>query len=196
MSFIFKIEIYTDVLQITGSYEMPSYRRVSDTLNNRLHRFTTLSDATIAPLQRPQQAQRVPQIVVDWSRALCVATLEEPSMPAEFSTSMLPRDRQTVMFFTSVFALRGDAYFRQDKDLFISVREISDDFLPISNVSLYPLHGGSPVQRKFACVNVQAIQALYAVSLPSSSASSAPAVPPAHEAAADDSTAALDEPTA
>lgn len=47
--FTFTIEVFTPALLCTGSYTLPLYRRVSDALNNRLSRFITLHDVSIAP---------------------------------------------------------------------------------------------------------------------------------------------------
>ncbi|NTW01339.1 MAG: hypothetical protein HGA19_08500, partial [Oscillochloris sp.] len=83
-TFSFKIEVFTDALLITGSYDLPLYRRVSDVLNSRLHRFVTLRDATVAPIWKPQQSQPVHQLLVDLSSALLVAVVDEPSPPLGF----------------------------------------------------------------------------------------------------------------
>lgn len=64
--FTFTVEIFTPTLLCTGSYTLPMYRRVSDALNNRLSRFVNLHDVSIAPLWRPQQAQRVQHALVAW----------------------------------------------------------------------------------------------------------------------------------
>jgi len=161
--YTFTVEIYTDALLITGSYDLPLYRRVSDAINSRLHRFVTLRDASIAPLDKPQQSQRIPQLLVDWSGALLVATITEPDPPPGFQAPAPPRDTQPMMFFTPPFALRADFYKRTDMELIGMLGEIADDFLALSNVTIYPLQGGSPVSRSFVCLNRLHIQALYAV---------------------------------
>lgn len=162
-SYTFTIEVYTDTLQISGSYDLPLYRRVSDAINSRLHRFITLRDATVAPLWKPQQLQRVPQILVDWSGALLVATVAEPPPPPGFSAPAPPRDTQPMMFFTPAFALRADFFKRTDIELTTMIGEMTDDFFPLSNVTIYPLQGGGSVSRTFVCLNRHRLQALYAV---------------------------------
>lgn len=162
-SYTFTVEIYTAALHITGSYDLPLYRRVSDALNSRLHRFIALRDASVGPLGKPQQAQRVPQILVDWSDALLVSTLSEPAPPSGFQMPAPPRDTQPMMFFTSAFALRADFYKRTDMELVEMLSELTDDFLALRNVTIYPMQGGQPVGRSFVCLNRHHIQALYAV---------------------------------
>lgn len=162
-SYTFTIEVYTDALLISGSYDLPLYRRVSDAINSRLHRFITLRDASVAPLWRPQQSQRVPQLLVDWSAALLVATIDEPPPPPGFQAPAPPRDTQPMMFFTPAFAMRADYYKRTDMELVSTLGEMSDDFLSLTNVTIYPLQGGSAVSRAFVCLNRLRIQALYAV---------------------------------
>lgn len=161
--YTFTVEVYTDALVVTGSYDLPLYRRVSDALNSGLHRFITLRDASVAPLWRPQQAQRVPQILVDWSGALLVATIAEPPPPPDFHVPTLPRDTQPMMFFTSVFALRADFFKRTDMELVVMLSEMTDEFVPLSSVTIYPLQGGSPFGRDFVCLSRRRVQALYAI---------------------------------
>lgn len=162
-TYTFTVEIYTDALLITGSYDLPLYRRVSDALNSRMHRFVTLRDASIAPLGKPQQSQRVPQLLVDWSGALLVATLAEPDPPPGFQVPALARDTQPMMFFAPPFALRADFFKRSDMELLSMLGEMTDDFIALSNVTIYPLTGGAPQTRGFVCLNRLRIQALYAV---------------------------------
>ncbi len=184
--YTFTVEIYTTALQVTGSYDLPLYRRVSDALNSRLHRYVALRDATVGPLGRPQHAQRVPQILVDWSDALLVATISEPPPPPGYHTPALPRDTQPMMFFTPAFALRADFYKRTDMELVEMLSEMTDDFISLSNVSIFPLQGGPPVTRAFVCLNRHHVQALYAVGaqiakapVPSSLDPAPPPAPPA-----------------
>lgn len=184
-SYSFTIEVYTDALQISGSYDLPLYRRVSDAINSRLHRFITLRDAAVAPLWKAQQAQRVPQLLVDWGAALLVATIAEPPPPPGFQAPAPPRDTQPMMFFTPAFALRADYYKRTDMELVSTLGEMSDDFIALSNVTIYPLQGGAPITRAFVCLNRHHIQALYAVGaqlahapLPSAQLDAPPAPPP------------------
>jgi hypothetical protein len=183
-TYTFTVEVYTEALLITGSYDLPLYRRVSDAINSRLHRFITLRDASIAPLWKPQQSQRVPQLLVDWSGALLVATIAEPPAPTGFQAPAPPRDTQPMMFFTPAFALRADFYKRTDMELVGMLSEMTDDFLALSNVTIYPLHGGSALTRDFVCLNRLRIQALYAVGaqlayapLPAASLETPPAPP-------------------
>lgn len=182
-TYTFTVEVLTDSLSIVGSYDLPIYRRVSDAINSRLHRFVTLRDASVAPLWKPQQAQRVPQILVDLSRALLVATLEEPPPPPGFQSPVQPRDTQPMMFFTAAFAMRADFYKRSDMELVVMLSEMTDDFIPLSNVMIFPLQGGAPISRGFVCLSRACIQALYAFGGPIAHApvpGSAPvAAPPA-----------------
>lgn len=161
-TYTFTIEVLTDALSIVGSYDLPIYRRVSDAINSRLHRFVTLRDANVAPLWKPQQAQRVPQILVDLSGALLVATLEEPPPPPGFQAPIQPRDTQPMMFFTAAFAMRADFFKRSDMELVVMLSELTDDFIPLSNVMIFPLQGGAPINRGFVCLSRARIQALYA----------------------------------
>src|SRR5262245_66551886 len=101
-----RIEIYTTSLVIAGAYDLLIYRRVSDAINGEQRRYIPLRDATIAPLERAQQAQRVPMLLADRSEALLVATLAEAAAPADY-----PREEQlrgvvpvTAMLFTAAFA--------------------------------------------------------------------------------------------
>ncbi|WP_129672959.1 hypothetical protein [Candidatus Chloroploca sp. Khr17] len=159
--YTFTIEIYTSALVITGSYDLPLYRRVSDALNSRLHRYLVLRDATIAPADRVQHVQQVPQILVDWSDALLVATISEPDPPPDFKHAQPPRNTQPMMFFTPLFALRADFYKRTDRELIEMLSEMNDDFVPLRNITIYPHHSGAPVTRSFGCLNRHHIQVLY-----------------------------------
>jgi hypothetical protein len=165
----FIIAVFTEALVITGSYSLPLYRRVSGALNSRLHRYLTLSEATVAPLARPQQLQRVPQILVDWGESLLVATLAEPEPPPDFVAPIVPRETQPMMFFTVAFALRGDFAHRPDRELSAVLDEMSDDFIPLTNAQIFPLAGGTTISHHFVCINRHRIQALYAVGAPTSS---------------------------
>src|SRR5919112_1003456 len=75
-----RIEIYTASLLIAGAYDLTIYRRVSDAINGEQRSYLPLRDATIAPLERPQQVQRVPSLLVDRGEALLVATLAEAAL--------------------------------------------------------------------------------------------------------------------
>ncbi|MEI7769935.1 MAG: hypothetical protein WCI67_08105 [Chloroflexales bacterium] len=182
-TFSFKIEVFTDTLLITGSYDLPLYRRLSDAINSRLHRFVTLRDASVAPIWKPQQSQRVPQMLVDLGSALLVAVIEEPPAPPGFVAPAHLRDPQPMMFFTAAFAMRADFYKRTDMELVAMLGEMTDDFIPLSNVSIYPLHGGASLTRAFVCLSRTRIQALFTVGAPPAGAP-APAPAPAPEAEA------------
>jgi hypothetical protein len=161
--FTFKVEVYTTGLLIIGSYDLPMYRRVSDTLNSGMYRYVTLRDATIAPLTRPQQGQHIESLLVDWSTALLVASLEEPAPPPGFAEDAAPRDLQPMMFFTSHFALRGNFFRRPDMDLAEAMQSLTDDFIPLNAVQLFPIQGGQNVTRSFACLRRDHVEALYAI---------------------------------
>jgi hypothetical protein len=169
-TFTFKIEVLTEALFISGSYDLPLYRRVSDAINSRLHRFVTLRDASVAPIWKAQQSQRVPQLLVDLSSALLVAVIDEPAPPPGFVAPAPPRDTQPMMFFTAAFAMRADFYKRTDMELIAMLGELTDDFIPLSNVAIYPLQGGAALARDFVCLSRAHIQALYAVGAPISNA--------------------------
>lgn len=161
--FTFTVEIFTPTLLCTGSYTLPLYRRVSDALNNRMSRFVNLHDVSIAPLWRPQQAQRVAQALVAWGDALLVAVLAEPAPPPNYHVPAPPRATQPVMFFTSEFAVRAEMYRRPDLELEEMLAELADDFIPLRNVTIFPINGGAPLHRSFVCLAQRAIQALYTV---------------------------------
>src|SRR6185295_3480714 len=84
-----RIEIYTASLLIGGAYDLTIYRRVSDAINGEQRRYIPLRDATIAPLERTQQAQRVPHLLVDRGEALLVVTVAEAVPPSDY-----PREEQ------------------------------------------------------------------------------------------------------
>ncbi|MGB9737136.1 MAG: hypothetical protein C0184_02630 [Chloroflexus aggregans] len=167
--FSFTVEIFMPTMLYTGSYTLPLYRRVSDALNNRLSRFIHLHQVSIAPLWRPQQAQRVPQALVAWGDALLVAVVAEPEPPPDHRTAVIPRAMEPVMFFTGEFAVRAEIYRRPDIGLDEMLNELTDDFIPLRNATIFPIHGGTPLQRSFACLAQRTIQALYAIRQPSSS---------------------------
>ncbi|MCG8347591.1 MAG: hypothetical protein MI924_07395 [Chloroflexales bacterium] len=176
--YTFRIEVYTSGLLISGSYDLPLYRRVSDALNSGMHRYITLRDATLASQSHPQQVQRIPQLLVDWGNALLVATLEEPSPPPDYEpTTPVSRDIQQMMFFTSHFALRAYFHKRPNLDLAATLEELTDDFIPLSDVQVFSLSGGLSVTRQFACLNREHIQAMYALG-----AAATPSLVPAAQA--------------
>jgi hypothetical protein len=177
-TFTFKIEVFTEALLIAGSYDLPLYRRLSDAINSRLHRFVTLRDASVAPIWKPQQSQRVSQLQVDLGSALLVSVIEEPAPPPGFVSPAPLRDTQPMMFFTAAFAMRADFFKRTDMELVAMLGEMTDDFIPLSKVTIYPLHGGAPLTRSFVCLSREQIQAFYAVGAPIS-----PVPPPPPEPA-------------
>jgi len=162
--YTFRIEVYTNGLLISGSYDLPLYRRVSGALNSGIYRYITLYDATIAPLTHPQHIKRVSQLLVDWSSALLVAVLDEPPPPADFQTEEpARRDTQPMMFFTPAFALRADFYKRPDLSMGETLERMSEDFMSVTAVQIFPLNGGQPVAREFACLSRNHIQAMYTI---------------------------------
>ena len=159
-----QIEIYTANTVLAGSYDLGIYRRVSDAINGEQRRYLPLRAATVAPLQRAQQAQSVPHLLVDRSEALLVATLAEAAPPADY-----PREEQmrgvvpvTAMFFTGAFVVRGTFYRRPNHSLVEALEWTTDEFLPLRHVSIYPLSGGTPpITRDFAAIARARIVALY-----------------------------------
>lgn len=175
-----RIEIYTASLVISGAYDLPIYRRVSDAINGEQRRYIPLRDAAIAPLERAQQAQRVPQLLADRGEALLVTTLSEAAPPADY-----PREEQlrgvvpvTAMLFTPAFVVRGIMHKRPDLSLTEALERISDDFVPLSSVQIFPLLGGfAPVARDFGALALRRIVALYQVDMPAPPAPAPPAPP-------------------
>src|SRR5215470_11809573 len=104
-----RIEIYTTSLVIAGAYDLLIYRRMSDAINGEQRRYIPLRDATIAPLERAQQAQRVPYLLVDRGEALLVTTIEEATPPQDYSREEQIRGVVPVaaMFFTIAFVVRA-----------------------------------------------------------------------------------------
>jgi hypothetical protein len=180
--FTHRIEIYTASLLIAGAYDLTIYRRVSDAVNGEQRRFLPLRDATIAPFARAQQVQRVPSLLVDRGDALLIATVAEAAAPEGY-----PRDEQlrgvvpvTAMLFTEAFVVRGTMHKRPDLTLPEALERITDDFVPLSNVQIFPLLGGiAPITRDFAALALTKIVALYEVGAAAPATSAAPPVPPA-----------------
>ncbi|MBK9714024.1 MAG: hypothetical protein IPO81_22385 [Kouleothrix sp.] len=164
-----RIEIYTSSLIISGSYDLPIYRRVSDAINGEQRRYLPLRDATIAPLERAQQIQRVASLLADRGEALLIATLAEAAPPESY-----PREEQlrgvvpiTAMLFTSAFVVRATMHKRPDLSLTETLERITDDFVPLRNVQLFPLLGGfAPIARDFAALARARIVALYPLDTP------------------------------
>lgn len=167
--FTHSIEVYTHNLVITGAYDLPIYRRVSDAVNGEQRRFLPLRDATLAPFERANQVQRVPSLLVDRSDALLIATLAEATPPADYA-----RDEQirgvapvTVMLFTEAFVVRGTLHKRPDLALPETLERITDQFVPLRQVQIFPLLGGfAPIARDFAALALARIVALYQVDAP------------------------------
>jgi hypothetical protein len=177
--FTHRIEIYTASLLIVGAYDLSIYRRVSDAINGEQRRYIPLRDATIAPLTLPQQVQRVPNLLVDRGEALLVATLAEAVPPEDY-----PREEQlrgvvpiTTMLFTTAFVVRATLHTRPDMPLAEALERITDDFVPLRNVHVFPLVGGfPPLTRDFAALARSRIVALYQVDAPAAPAPVAPSV--------------------
>jgi hypothetical protein len=182
--FTHRIELYTTTLTMSGAYDLSIYRRVSDAINGEQRRYIPLRDAAIAPLERAQQAQRVPMLLADRSEALLVATIAEAPPPADY-----PREEQlrgvvpvTAMLFTQAFVVRATMHKRPDLTLPEALERITDDFVPLSNVQIFPLLGNfAPIARDFAALALSRIVALYQVDAPPSPAP--PSVAPAPQAA-------------
>jgi hypothetical protein len=159
-----RIEIYTTSLVIAGAYDLAIYRRVSDAINGEQRRYIPLRDTTIAPLERAQQAQRVPHLLVDRGEALLVATLEEATPPGDYA-----RDEQmrgvvpiVAMFFTSAFVVRATFHKRPDLTLPDALERLTDEFVPLRNIQVFPLLSGfPPLTRDFAALARSRIVALY-----------------------------------
>ena len=166
-TFTHRIEIYTSSLVIAGAYDLPIYRRVSDAINGEQRRYIPLRDASIAPLERAAQVQRVPHLLFDRQDAVLVATVEEAVPPENY-----PHEEQlrgvvpvAAMLFTSAFVVRGTFYKRPDLTLTEMLERVTDDFVPLSNVQVFPLLGSSPaINRDFAALARTRIVALYPLS--------------------------------
>jgi hypothetical protein len=162
-----RIEIYTASLVIAGAYDLTIYRRVSDAINGEQRRYIPLRDATIAPLERTQQAQRVPHLLIDRGEALLVATLEEAEPPSDYA-----RDEQVrgvvpilAMFFTTAFVVRATFHKRPDLTLPEALERLTDEFVPLRNIQVFPLLSGfPPLTRDFAALARERIVALYQLS--------------------------------
>jgi hypothetical protein len=173
-----RIEIYTTSLVIAGAYDLSIYRRMSDAINGEQRRYIPLRDATIAPLERTQQAQKVPHLLVDRGEALLVATLEEAAPPSDYARDEQMRGVVPVvaMFFTAAFVVRATFHKRPDLTLPEALERFNDDFVPLRAIQVFPLLSGfPPLQRDFAALARGRIVALYQVA-------EAPLVPPPAEA--------------
>ena len=161
-----RIEIYTSTLVIAGAYDLSIYRRASDALNGEQRRYVPLRDATIAPIERAQQAQQVPHLLVDRSEALLVATLQEATPPGDYAREEQVRGVVPVvaMFFTTTFVVRATFYKRPDLSLSEALERFNDHFVPLSNIQVFPLLSSfPPLTRDFAALARDRIVALYQV---------------------------------
>jgi len=163
--YTFRIEIYIGKLLISGNYDMQNYRRLSDALNSDFQRYFTLTNAIIAPIHRPQKAERVARLLVDHSKIVMVAPLREPDPPAGFAKEQFitPRDIEPAMFFTSDFAIQGNYFKRPDLALDESLNQAVEDFLPVRQARVFPIDGGSSWVRDFVSLGRVHIEAAYAM---------------------------------
>jgi hypothetical protein len=162
--FTHRIELITSRLAINGAYDLAIYRRASDALNGEPRRYIPLREAAVATIEQPAQAQRVPLLFVDRLEAILVAAIAEASPPEDY-----PRDEQlrgveqiATMIFTNAFVVRATVYKRPDMSLADWLDRQTDDFLPLSNVTVLPFGGGfAPFTRAFAAIAREQIVALY-----------------------------------
>ena len=107
-----------------------------------------------------------------------MATIAEATPPEDY-----PREEQlrgvapiTAMLFTRAFVVRATLHTRPDLPLAEALERITDDFVPLRNIQVFPLIGGfPPLTRDFAALARSRIVALYQVDAP---APPAPAAPP------------------
>lgn len=161
-----RIEIYTASLVIAGAYDLAIYRRVSDAINGEQRRYIPLRDATIAPIERVQQAQEVAHLLVDRGEALLVATLQEAAPPSDYAREEQMRGVVPIvaMFFTVAFVVRATFYKRPDLSLPEALERFNDEFVPLRNIQVFPLLSGfPPLQRDFAALARERIVAFYQV---------------------------------
>ena len=177
--FTHNIEIYTSSLVIAGAYDLSIYRRVSDAINGEQRQYIPLRDATIAPLERAQQAQRVPYLLVSRAEALLVTAVTEAAPPLDY-----PREEQVrgvvpvaAMFFTQAFVVRATFHKRPDLTLPEAIERITDDFVPLRTIQVFPLLAGfPPLTRDFAALARARIVAFYPLAdVPRTSPEPAPA---------------------
>jgi len=169
-----RIEIYTSSLVIAGAYDLAIYRRASDAINGEQRRYIPLRDATIAPIERAQQAQHVPHLLIDRGEALLVATLQEATPPDDYAREEQVRGVVPVvaMFFTTTFVVRATFHKRPDLSLSETLERFNDNFVPLRNIQVFPLLSSfPPLQRDFAALARERIVALYQVA-------EAPSAPP------------------
>ncbi len=164
--FVFRVEMYTSKLLITGNYSLVLYRRLSDALNDNLNPYITLHDAIISPIDQPQQAQQVNQLLVDRSNIMLVAALREPEPPSGYTPQSQPthRDAVTTMFLTASFALQAQFFKRADLSISEMLEQRGEDFVPVKEVRVIPFGSPRSIVRDFACIGRAHIQALYTLS--------------------------------
>jgi hypothetical protein len=163
--FVFRIEVFTIKLMISANYTLPLYKRLSDGLNDNLNPFLTLKDAIISPLDHPQQAQRVSQILVERSNMLLVTALREPEPPPDYDPPAQPTNREIVptMFFTASLALQAKFFKRPDLSMSDMLEQRGEDFVPVKDVRIIPFNNQRSIVRDFACIGRAHIHALYAM---------------------------------
>lgn len=163
--FTFRLEIYIGQLLISGNYEMLVYRRLSDALNSDLQRYISLKSAIVAPVDRPQKAERLKELLIDRHQIILVAPLKEPEPPPDFiPPPNIVRDQQQVMFFSAGFAVRGNFFTRPNLTLVETLNQTTDSFIPLNHVRVAPLDGRQPFSRDFVCLGRNHIQASYLIS--------------------------------
>lgn len=165
-TYVFLVEVYTSRLLISASYTMPIYRRLSDALNSDLTPYISLTDAILAPLDRPQQAQRVEHLLVDRDNILLVTALHEPEPPPDYELPIQTADREVVpiMFLTTAFALQAQFYKRPDLSLSEMLEQRAEEFIAIKEVRVIPFDQPRSIVRDFACLRRAHIEALYPLS--------------------------------
>lgn len=163
--FDFRVEVYTAKLLISGSYELPRYQRLSDALNSIMQNYIVLKSAIISPISRPQQAERVTQLLINHNDMLLVATLKEPEPPPDYpkEEQKAPRDMHQMMFFTASFGLRANFYTRPNQTMLETMNTTPEPFIPLNSAYIYPIEGGKPIVRDFVCLNQAHIEAAYSM---------------------------------
>lgn len=169
-NFIFRIEVFTSKLLFVGSYTQSMYRRLSDALNSDLNLSILLTDVIIAPLERPQQAQRVAKVMVDRSNVVLVTALQEPKPPPDYNPPGQATHREIIpaMFFTSAGAVEGKLAKRVDMGLDEAIKRDGEDFVPLKEARIIPFSSTNAnpkaVARDFVCLGRLHIHALYPIS--------------------------------
>ncbi|NJP07079.1 MAG: hypothetical protein HC837_16395 [Chloroflexaceae bacterium] len=164
--FTYRIEIYSGKLLLSGSYNITPYKRLSDAMNISLSSYMTLHDAIISPLNHPEQVQPVSHVMINRHEIPLIAALREPAPPADYTPPRLAGklERVRMMFFTQEFVIQADLAKRPDRTVIEMLDGIEDLFVPITNAKIFPLLGGQPMARDFACLGRAHIQALYPLS--------------------------------